>query len=162
MPATPLFPFGHGLTYTTFAYANATAPEDQIGTDEETISIGVEVTNTGSLVGDEVVQLYASTRATGLTRPTEQLVGFLRLRLKPGETAEVHFDVPLALIAYLDEERRFVVESGTVEFLVASSSDDIRARRSVTLHGPTRELARHERRFVSSASRSAASTATQT
>lgn len=158
MPATPLFPFGYGLTYTTFAYGEAIAPQDEIGTNEETISIDVQVTNTGNLVGDEVVQLYASTRATGVTRPTQQLVSFLRLGLKPGETAEVHFEVPLALVAHLDEERRFVVESGTVEFLVASSSDDIRSRRSVTLHGPTRELAPHERQFVSSASCSATST----
>jgi beta-glucosidase len=151
MPSTPLFPFGHGLSYTAFEYANLALPQEPLTTGDAAVEIGIDVTNTGQISGDEVVQLYAATRATAVARPAQQLVGFRRVRLEPGQTATVRFRVPLALLGHLDIERRFVVEPGAVGVLVGASSDDIRARGSIQLVGRTHEIAPHERRFISAA-----------
>lgn len=148
---TPLYPFGHGLSYTTFEYGALVVLDGAISTDSDTVEIEVAVTNTGDVAGDEVVQLYVAARATGLTRPAQQLVGFQRIHLAPGATTRVRFTVPLSLLGYLDAQRRFVVEAGPVGVLAGSSSDDIRQRGEFELTGPTQEISPSSRRFLSDA-----------
>ncbi|MFC4242979.1 beta-glucosidase [Gryllotalpicola reticulitermitis] len=148
VPGTPLFPFGHGIGYTTFEYSKLELPDAPVSTGAESVEVGVTVRNTGSVLGDEVVQLYFAARATGMTRPAQQLVAFRRVRLEPGQSATIRFTVPLALLGYLDVDRHFVVEEGAVGVLVGSSSDDIRLRGALETSGGTREIAPHDRHFV--------------
>lgn len=150
VPATPLFPFGHGLSYTTFEYEDLVV-EGPLATDADTMNVSLAVANSGPVAGDEVVQLYVSAHATGLSRPAQQLVGFKRVGLASGGSAEVRFVVPIALLGYLDVNRRFIVEPGTVGVIIGSSSGDIRLNCEINVTGERREITRDERRFISAA-----------
>lgn len=98
-PTTPLYPFGFGLSYTTFSIANlkVATPQVKIGSS---VAITADVTNTGSIVGDEVVQLYIHQKAGSDSRPMRELKGFERLTLKPGETKTVTFHLSPAELGY--------------------------------------------------------------
>ncbi|MDR0849265.1 MAG: glycoside hydrolase family 3 C-terminal domain-containing protein [Propionibacteriaceae bacterium] len=150
MESTPLYGFGHGLSYTTFTYANLNAPES-VGIEDKAITVQVDITNTGAIAGDEVAQLYFSTRATGVTRPAQELVGFKRVHLEAGETATVEFSVPVTNLGHLDLTGRFVIEPGSLGILVGSGSDDIRAQATLELTGDIRELGVTDRTYTSSA-----------
>ena len=122
---TPLFPFGHGLSYTTFAYANLQVSPPKIQPDGQA-RLCVEVTNTGPRAGDEVVQLYIHDVLTErVTRPVKELKGFQRLTLQPGETRRVEFSLGPAELSYLDEHMAHLVEVGLFELLVGGSSADL-------------------------------------
>jgi beta-glucosidase len=137
-PATPLFPFGHGLSYTTFAHhALAVSATDT----ESALTVGVSVTNTGRTAGDEVVQLYASDVIASVVRPEQQLIGFARVSLDAGSTRRVTFSVHPSRLAFYDEHMSFVVEPGEFSFSVGASSADIRATASVHLTGPVASYA---------------------
>ena len=112
---TPLFSFGHGLGYTTFAYSDLTV--DATGTSSP-VTVGVTVTNTGSREGDEVVQLYVSDLVASVSRPRAFLIGFTRAHLVPDEEARVTFVVHPSRLAFYDEGMRFVVEPGSFRFAV--------------------------------------------
>ncbi|MFI0961237.1 beta-glucosidase [Streptomyces sp. NPDC021080] len=142
LPATPLFAFGHGLSYTSFGYRDLTLSESSVDT-AGSIDISITVENTGTVQGDEVVQLYVSDVATGLARPAQELVGFRRITLVPGAVQKVTFSVQMSQLAYLGlDGRTFVMEPGPVDVLVGSSSDDIRARATFEVVGPTVRLGR--------------------
>jgi beta-glucosidase len=130
---TPLFSFGHGLGYTTFAYSDLTV--EAIDTLRP-ISVGVTVTNTGAREGDEVVQLYASDLVASVSRPRAFLIGFTRAHLAPDEEARVTFEVHPSRLAFYDEAMRFVVEPGLFRFAVGASSTDIRQHATVDITGP--------------------------
>ncbi|MEW5873181.1 MAG: glycoside hydrolase family 3 N-terminal domain-containing protein [Chloroflexota bacterium] len=118
----PLFPFGHGLSYTTFSFQDLRLSASTIH-PAETAILSVEVTNTGSRPGDEVVQFYVrDLLSSRLTRPVKLLKGFQRLTLLPGETRTVQFPVGPAQLQYLDETMCWVVEPGEFELLVGPSS----------------------------------------
>jgi len=121
----PLYPFGHGLSYTEFAYGNLQITPQQVGSEEE-IRITCEVQNTGDRTGDEVVQLYIHDLVASVTRPRKELKGFQRLTLQPGEKKTVTFVMPVELLAYYDIDMNLVVEPGEFEVMVGSSSEDIR------------------------------------
>jgi beta-glucosidase len=128
-----LFPFGHGLSYTSFAYGPlaVTTPGKAEGASA---TVAVEVTNTGARAGDEVVQLYVHDREASVERPTRELKGFRRVALAPGETKRVTFSLDARAFAYYSvREKRWEVEPGTFEILVGSSSRDIRSREVLTL-----------------------------
>jgi beta-glucosidase len=129
----PLFSFGHGLGYTTFAYSDIRV--DAGGTTSPT-TVGVTVTNTGARAGEEVVQFYASDLVASVARPGSSLIGFTRLNLRPGNAARVTFDVHPSRLAFYDEDMRFVVEPGLFRFAVGASSSDIRQQAVVELTGP--------------------------
>jgi beta-glucosidase len=113
-------PFGFGLSYTTFGYADLTAP-DQVPTDGS-LPVTVQVTNTGSVAGDDVVQLYGHDVVGSVTRPVAQLLGYRRVHLRPGESTTVRFTVPMARLAFTDRTQTRVVEPGDVELWVGTSA----------------------------------------
>lgn len=124
----PTFAFGHGLSYTTFAYGKAVADKTVMGADE-TLTVTVPVTNTGSREGAETVQLYISDLKSSLPRPVKELKGFCKVRLAPGETKEVVFTIGKdALSFYNDARREWVAEPGRFEALVAASAADIKSK----------------------------------
>ncbi|MGD1217403.1 glycoside hydrolase family 3 C-terminal domain-containing protein [Streptomyces krungchingensis] len=136
----PLYPFGHGLSYTSFRYGGLKRVDG---------GYQVAVTNTGSRAGDEVVQLYTHQRTSRDKQPLKQLKAYARVSLKPGETRTVRLGLRTEDLAHWDVTRsRPVVESGTYDVLVGASSSDIRARASLAVRGetiPPRDLTRATR-----------------
>lgn len=123
--AEPLFPFGHGLSYTTFSYGNLRLTSDRI-TAGETASLSVDVTNTGARPGDEVVQFYVrDLLSTRVTRPVKLLKGFQRITLQPGECRAVSFPVGKEQLEFLDEFMKMTVEPGQFELMVGGSSKTV-------------------------------------
>jgi beta-glucosidase len=120
----PLFPFGYGLSYTTFAYANLRVAPARIGTQERT-TVSVDVTNTGTRAGDEVAQLYIRDVVSMATRPVKELRGFRRVTLQPGETRTVTFDVGPEQLAYHGADMQRVVEPGRFDIMVGGNSVDV-------------------------------------
>lgn len=140
LDASPLFPFGHGLSYTTFEYGELQLATAEEPTEDGVIVASVELRNTGDRDGTEVVQLYASQNATGVTRPAQQLIGFARAALAAGETATVRFTVATSQLGYSGVDGRFILEPGEVALAAGGSSDDTPARGTVTLTGKVVEL----------------------
>jgi hypothetical protein len=134
---TPAFPFGHGLSYTTFAVGRAQAAEPETATDG-TIQVSATVTNTGSRAGALALQLYLSDTVASVTRPVRQLVGFTRVSLEAGESAEVRFDVHADLTSFTGRDLRRRVEPGEIVLTVARSAGDPGSSARVTLTGETR------------------------
>jgi beta-glucosidase len=123
----PLFPFGYGLSYTTFAYADLRITPDTMG-PAGSATVRATITNTGTRAGDEVVQLYVRDILATVARPVLQLRGFTRIHLRPGERREVTFTLGPEHLRMLDEQMRWVVERGLFRVLVGASSKDIRLR----------------------------------
>jgi beta-glucosidase len=122
----PLFPFGHGLSYTTFKYGELKLSADTMKADGK-ITVSADITNTGGRAGDEVVQFYVHQEKGAVKLPAKMLRGFQRISLKPGETKTVTFPLPAEKLAYWDEKSHgFVVEPGIFDVLVGASSADIR------------------------------------
>jgi beta-glucosidase len=130
---SPLYPFGYGLSYTSFAYASLRASADTLSAGD-TIRVSVDVVNTGQRLGDEVAQLYVRHLGSSVPRPREDLRGYRRITLRPGETRTLEFAVPAASLAYWSPDaHRWVVEAEPVEIAVGASSADIRLRRTITV-----------------------------
>ncbi|MEV7328839.1 glycoside hydrolase family 3 C-terminal domain-containing protein [Micromonospora sp. NPDC093244] len=146
--ARPLYPFGHGLSYTRFRYGQPRTGATSVGADG-TISVSVDVTNTGSRAGSEVVQLYTHQRTSRVRTPIRQLKAFQRVDLAPGQTRTVILRLPAADLAHWDVTRsRWVVESSVHDLMVGASAGDIRARTQIRVRGetvPDRDLSRTTR-----------------
>ena len=128
-----LFPFGHGLSYTTFAYSNARASA-QTFRDVDGLTVTVDVTNTGGMAGKEIVQVYVRDRASGLVRPDKELKGFAKVALQPGETQPVAIKLDFRAFAYYHPEyKQWITEDGDFDILIGSSAADIRQALAVTL-----------------------------
>lgn len=121
---TPLHYFGEGLSYTTFSYSNLKC--DPAVRAEGTLHISVDVTNTGNLDGEEVVQVYVSDVLSSMLRPNKELAGFRRVLIHAGEKTTVHFEMKASQFAFLNSEMQWVVEAGQMLLSVGSSSEDIR------------------------------------
>ncbi|MGH9623428.1 MAG: glycoside hydrolase family 3 N-terminal domain-containing protein [Bryobacteraceae bacterium] len=119
----PLFPFGHGLSYTSFHFANLKLSPARIHPEGET-AVSVDVTNTGSRPGDEVAQLYIRNQVSSVTRPIKELKGFQRIHLKPGETQTASFKLTPAELGFYNADMHWVVEPGTFDIMVGSSSTE--------------------------------------
>ncbi len=129
----PLFPFGHGLSYTQFAYSNLKLSKKSIAASGE-ITVTADIKNTGKVKGDEVVQLYVHQVKSSVKRPAKQLRGFERITLDPGQKKTVTFTVPASQLTFYDEKiHGFRIEEVTVQLMVGSSSDDIRLRSQFAL-----------------------------
>ena len=133
MKDAPLYPFGYGLSYTKFRYASACPAVDTLPQDGE-ISCGVEIENTGSRSGDEVVELYVHHLGSKVERPLKELKGFERVTIPAGKTRTVHFSLKASALAYWDEARnRWSVEQEPVELLVGASAADIRLTKKIVV-----------------------------
>jgi beta-glucosidase len=123
----PAFPFGFGLSYTTFEYSDLVIEPQSIGTDGR-VTVRCVVRNTGTVAGDEVAQLYLRDVLASVARPVMQLAGFERIHLEPGEQRTVEFSLSSNALSMLDEDMRRVVEPGIFRIMVGRSSKDIRLR----------------------------------
>lgn len=130
----PLFPFGHGLSYTTFEVEDFALSADTLPTDGS-IQARCRITNTGSRPGDQVLQLYYHFSGAHVIRPCMQLVGFVRVSLAPGESKQVAFTLQAAQLGYYNEEMAFVVEPGPAELSLGTSSADLCGTRAFQITG---------------------------
>ncbi len=117
----PLFPFGHGLSYTSFRFASLKLSKSRIAREGETM-VSFNVTNTGSRPGDEIAQLYIRDQVSSVTRPVKELKGFQRIHLRPGETQTVRFKLTPAELGFYNADMHWVVEPGSFEIMAGSSS----------------------------------------
>ncbi|MFL6075929.1 MAG: glycoside hydrolase family 3 C-terminal domain-containing protein, partial [Mycobacteriales bacterium] len=143
---TPLFPFGHGTSYTTFHLDDLEVSATEVPTDGE-LAVSVRVRNTGTRRGDEVVQLYLSDVVASVTRPVRQLIGFARIQLEPGETARARFQVHADRTAFTGRDLHRIVEPGDIELLVGTSSTQLPCQVRLRLTGTTRVVG-HDRRLT--------------
>ena len=128
-----LFPFGYGLSYTTFAYGNARVSAASFK-DVDGLTVSVDVTNTGNMAGKEIVQVYVHDRKSGLVRPPKELKGFAKVELQSGETKTVSIDLDFRAFAYYHPEyKQWITEDGEFDILIGASSADIRCTLPVTL-----------------------------
>jgi beta-glucosidase len=129
----PLFPFGFGLSYTTFAYSNFALNTSSIAPGEEIVAT-IDITNTGERAGAEVVQLYVRDPQARVARPEKELKRFAKVQLNPGETRTVTFSLGQAELAFWDDlKHQWVAEAGEFVILIGASSQDIKAHASFTL-----------------------------
>lgn len=127
------FPFGYGLSYTTFAYSNPKVSATTFK-DVDGVSVSVDITNTGEVAGKEVVQVYVSDRKSGLVRPSKELKAFGKVSLEPGETKTVTLPLDFRAFAYYHPAyRQWITEDGEFDLLIGASSADIRCTLTVTL-----------------------------
>lgn len=131
-PSSPLYPFGHGLSYTSFAYSDLRV---RASTTAEHLIVDVVVRNTGDRAGDEVVQLYVRDVVASVARPNLMLVGFKRIAVPAGEARRVSFTVHPSRLAFFDLAMRFVVEPGSFAIAVGASAADLRLAQDVVLEG---------------------------
>jgi beta-xylosidase len=136
---TPAFPFGHGLSYTSFDYENLRASEADVDT-AGTIELTVTVRNSGDWEGPEVVQLYAADPVASVTRPVTQLIGFARVRPDAGEAAEVLLTVHADRLSFTGRTMERIVEPGEVTFRVGTAGSTFAGPLSVQLVGETRTI----------------------
>ena len=128
-----LFPFGHGLSYTTFAYSNLSVGKEKM-TESETLTVTVDVTNTGEIAGKEVVQLYVATKGGTIIRPVRELKAFEKIELAPGETKNVQFTLDRRAFAYWSTQiHDWHVESGEYEIQIGRNAQDIVLSHSVAV-----------------------------
>ncbi|NLL01086.1 MAG: glycosyl hydrolase [Clostridiales bacterium] len=128
------FPFGHGLSYTTFKYSDLKVEVDQTNKEDVDVRIQVTIENTGSVYGAEVVQVYVSDKEASVDRPIHELKGFEKVYLKPGEKQNVNITLNKDSFSFYDvESKRFVVEPGEFEIQLGSSSRDIRLVETIIL-----------------------------
>ena len=123
VPVTPLFPFGHGLSYTTFRLSNLRLSNTRIA-PTGSVQVSVDVENTGRRAGDEVVQLYIRDVAASRVRPVKELKGFERVTLQPGERRTLQFTLAPEQLGFYNQEMRFVVEPGAFKVMAGTSSED--------------------------------------
>lgn len=141
-----LFPFGHGLSYTTFQYGNARLHTEQGRSvskssfkDSDGVTVSVDVTNTGKVAGKEIVQVYVHDRKSALARPAKELKGFAKVALQPGETKTVKIQLDFRAFAYYHPAyKQWITEDGEVDILVGASSADIRFTLPATLESSLR------------------------
>lgn len=131
---TPLYPFGHGLSYTSFDYSNLIIQRETVAPGE-TLDISLDITNTGPVAGDEVVQLYIRDVVSSSPRPMKELKGYQRLTLQPGETCKIVFHLPVDQLAFYDTDLNLVLEPGEIHVMLGSSSEDIRLNGAFKIAG---------------------------
>ena len=133
---TPLYPFGYGMSYTTFEYQKLNISKSRLAAGEELI-VSADITNTGKYAGAEIVQLYAHVNSS-IERPLKQLVGFARVELEPGETKTVTMPLKHEQLSYFNEQTNtFDVEEGSVDIYVAASSADVRLTGKINTEAAT-------------------------
>lgn len=128
-PREPRYYFGHGLSYASFRYSNMTISKEVCEPNEQ-VTVTIDVTNTGEVFGEEVVQLYIRDKYASIVRPVQELAGFVRVPLKPNETRTVQFHMNPSQFAFLDTNMTWKIEAGVIEVMAGASSHDIREKGS--------------------------------
>lgn len=146
LPSRPVLPFGHGLSYTTFAHTDLTV--EPTATTDGPLVVTVRVTNTGERGGDDVVQLYARDVVASVARPVAQLLGYQRVHLERGQTAVVELVVPAARLAFTNRAGDRVVEPGDLELWVGPSCADRETEARVTLTGDVHRVTLDDPRWT--------------
>lgn len=129
----PLYPFGFGLSYTTFEISDLQLNKTKYS-ENETIVAKVQVKNTGSKTGSEVVQLYIKDLLASVSRPILELKGFQKVELKPGETKQISIEIPIQELKFLDEKMNWIVEKGTYRIMVGNSSKNLSLKQNIEVH----------------------------
>ncbi|MFF3839085.1 beta-glucosidase [Streptomyces sp. NPDC001930] len=141
---TPAFGFGHGLTYTSFAWSDLVVEDTEVPTDGD-VRLALTVANTGDRAGTELVQLYLHDPVASVVQPVQRLVGYVRLDLAPGQEARIRAVVPADLASFTGRNGRRVVEPGELELRLSASSTEPRLTARTTLTGPVRQVDHHRR-----------------
>ncbi|MFX1253109.1 MAG: glycoside hydrolase family 3 C-terminal domain-containing protein [Promethearchaeota archaeon] len=129
----PLFPFGYGLSYTTFTYEDINLDKNVLKSIDDTLVVSVKITNTGSKTGSEIIQIYAEDMECSVERPPKELIGFSKVNLKPNETKNVKINVKAKDLAFYDiSTHSWKVEPGNFDILIGSSSRDIHLKKAIT------------------------------
>ncbi|MFD2329347.1 glycoside hydrolase family 3 N-terminal domain-containing protein [Cohnella sp. GCM10020058] len=126
-PREPRYYFGHGLSYTSFRYSNLTVSKETYAPTEQ-VNVTIDLTNTGEVFGEEVVQLYIRDKYASVVRPVQELAGFLRVPLQPNETKTVRFSMDPSQFAFLDTAMAWKIEAGEFEVMIGASAHDIREK----------------------------------
>lgn len=146
----PLYPFGFGLSYTTFEISNLRQNRISMASGES-VDVTVDVTNTGDRAGDEVVQLYVHDEVAALTRPTQELKGFCRVHLQPGEKRTVTFTLEADLLGYTGPGMRTILEPGAFKIMIGNAADNILLTGSIGVTGKTIEIEASKKFFSKAA-----------
>lgn len=137
--ASPLYPFGFGMSYTEFAYDNLQLDKKQVDIGDS-LEISVDVTNIGNRDGEEIVQLYIYDEAASVTRPVKELKGFKRVHLEAKERKTVKFKLSTVQMGFYDVELKYQVEPGNIKIMIGSSSEDIRLEEDILLVGSRTDM----------------------
>ncbi len=121
----PLYPFGYGLSYTSFEYGTPQLSSEKMNSGE-TITVKIEVTNSGDAAGREVVQLYLKDKVASVARPVQELKGFKLVDLAPGETKTVEFDIEEKMLEFYNASGNWVTEAGEFEVMTGGNSKDVK------------------------------------
>jgi len=143
---TPLYPFGHGLSYSQFEYSNLILSSNKVEAGD-IVTISIDVTNVSQVAGEEVVQLYCRDQFASVPRPVKELKGFVRIRLEPNQTRKVVFKLPVNILAFYDLNLDLIVEPGDIDVMIGSSSEDIRLTSHFEIIGDDKSILQ-ERIFV--------------
>ncbi len=145
---TPLYSFGYGLSYTTFEYGNLNLNSTSLN-PYDSVTINLSVKNTGKLAGDEVIQLFVHVDSSAIIRPVKELKGFKRINLQSGETKTVSFKLKHSDLSYYDiKSKAYLVESGKIDLMIGSSSDDIRIDSQIYVAGAIIEETYRQNPFI--------------
>lgn len=145
--SNPLFPFGHGLSYTNFEYDELKIKPKEI-TPESEFFVETRIKNSGERVGDEIAQLYIRDKIASLTRPVKELKGFKRISLEPGESKNIIFRLSADQLAFYDQDMDLIIEPGTFEVMLGSSSENIRQSKKFEITGEKRKITESRKYFT--------------
>ena len=148
MSSKPLFPFGYGLSYTSFEYDNLVITPESTSWNGQ-IEISVDVKNVGPRGGDEVVQLYVNDVQSEVTRPVKELKGFKRITLKPNQKKTVTLILSITQLGFYNKDMKYVVEPGKIKVMIGSSSEDIRLTGEFEITGEITEISNVKKFFTS-------------
>ncbi len=143
---TPLYPFGHGLSYTSFEYSDLSVKQKEVNSDES-VDISLTIENVGNVAGEEIVQLYIHDEVASIPRPIKELKGYQRMMMEPGETKKITFHLPVDQLAFYDMDLDLIIEAGTIKVMLGSSSEDIRLSGEFVIVGD-KKIPVKERVFV--------------
>lgn len=145
---SPMYAFGHGLSYTSFSYSDLSI-DGKNARVNGWVDVTLKLENTGKVFGEEVVQFYVRDNVASTTRPVKELKGFKRVALEPGKKVSLHWRLPVNMLAYYDQNMNYIVDSGEIKLMIGSASDDIRLQDSFEIKGESTLVTDSNKAFLS-------------